>query len=146
MVRSDHDTAERLARARAWAAVVLGPLFVVAQAASLGDPPLGRTPVVHLAAWWGWAALLLVFIAWGAGLFRGRKFGGLVNDETTVENRRRALGVGFWGAVIGCFLAYAATFYEPVPARDALRLVVTCAVAPALVRFGLLELRGLRDG
>lgn len=146
MARSEHEAAERLAAARAWGAIALGVLFILAQSASLGDPPLGRSPVVHLAAWWAWAILLLLFLAWGAGLFGGRGLGRLVNDETTVDNRRRAMGLGFWGAIIAAGLAYAATFYEPVPARDALRLVVTFAVAPALIRFGLLERRGLGDG
>lgn len=146
MARSDIDMSERLAWRRAWAAVGLGALFVLTQLASLGDPAIGSGPVMHLLAWFVWAALLLVFLAWGSGLFRRRAVSGLINDEGTVDNRRRALGFGFWCAVVAAFAAYWATFYEPIAARDACRLVVTFAIGPALIRFGLLELKALRGG
>ena len=146
MTGNDITLAERMVRRRAAIAIGLGVAFTVAQAASLGDPVIGRQQVLHLGAWFLWTATLLAFLAWGSGLFRGRALAGLVNDETTIDNRRRALGTGFWGAMTAAFLAFSASFYEPVAVRDACRLIVTLAAAPALIRFGWLELRALRDG
>ncbi len=146
MGRSDIDLAERVVRRRAWAAILLGALFMLSQALSLGDPPLGSSEVTHLAAWFLWAAAFALFLGWSTGLFRGRTLMGLINDEGTIEHRRRALGTGFWSAVIAAFMAYWASFYEPIAVRDACRLIVTFAAAPALIRFGWLELRALRDG
>jgi len=145
MARTEAEKAERLSRLRAGSAIGLGLAFPVAQTLSLGDPVWGSSNVIHLLAWFVWAAAFAVFLVWGAGLFRGR-IARLANDETTVENRNRALGMGFWGAVIAAFLAYWASFYEPITARDACRFIITFAATPALIRFGLLELRAIRDG
>ena len=45
-----------------------------------------------------------------------------------------------------CVLLYLVSFYEPLTGRDALHLVMTFGIAAALVRFGFLERRALRDG
>jgi hypothetical protein len=47
---------------------------------------------------------------------------------------------------LGAILIYLATLSQPVTAREALRGLVTLAVAFALLRFGGLERRALRDG
>ncbi len=146
MGQSNIDLAERMVRRRAWAAILLGGLFVLSQALSVGDPPMGKSEATHLLAGFLWVAAFAVFLGWSTGLFRGRTFMGLINDEGTIEHRRRSLGAGFWGAVIAAFMAFWASFYEPIEVRDACRLVITFAAAPALFRFGWLELRALRDG
>jgi len=143
--RSKVDTAERVAWRRAWLAIGLGVLFALTQLLSLRDPVIGSSVVIHLAAWYAWAAALAVFLAWAGGLLRGRALDALLNDEGGIEHRRRALAFGFWGAVLAAFLLYAFSFYETVSGRDACRWIVTCAVAPALLRFGWLEIRALRS-
>lgn len=142
----DLDDADKRSLRRAWIAIGLGMVFVLSQLASLGDPPLGAATVAHLGAWIAWAVVLAVFLAWGSGVLGGHRLTRLLNDESTVEHRRSASEAGLRGALAATFIVYAATFYETIPARDACRLLVTATVAPALLRFGWLELRALGRG
>ncbi len=36
--------------------------------------------------------------------------------------------------------------FEPVSGRDAVHIIVTAGIAVALIRFGMLERRALKDG
>lgn len=140
------DYAETLSLRRAWLAIGLGVVFVLSQVASLGDPALGAGTVAHLGAWIAWAAVLGLFVAWGTGMLGDRRLTRLLNDESTIEHRRKATEAGLRGALAAAFVLYAATFYETISARDACRLLVTATVAPTLIRFGWLELRALGRG
>ena len=40
---------------------------------------------------------------------------------------------------------YVVNLFEPVSGRDAVHIIVTVAVASALLNFGMLERRALRD-
>ena len=144
---SQTDLADRIAWGRARAAPVMAMVFVASQGASFRDElPLNRPQTLHLAAWIVWAAALLMFLAVGGGLFRGARIRALLNDETTLDHRRRALAFGFWGAMGTAALIYVLTFFEPLSAREAVRLVVTDGVALALLRFGTLERKALKGG
>jgi protein-S-isoprenylcysteine O-methyltransferase Ste14 len=141
------DLVDRIAWGRARAATVMALVFMTAQAGSFADDlPLDRPQSFHLAAWIVWAAALLMFLAWGGGLWRGKRIRALLNDETTLDHRRRALALGFWGAMGTAALVYGLSFYEPISARMAVRLVITFGVALALLRFGTLERKALKDG
>ena len=142
--KSATDVAEAFTLRRAWAAIAMGVVFVVSQGASLGDPSLGGSSVAHFAAWIGWTLILLLFLAWNVGALSRRPLGRLANDESTVEHRQQAMTAGFWCALMAALVVYSATFYEFLSARDACRVFVTATLAPALIRFGWLELRALR--
>lgn len=147
MTSGNADIAERAAWGRARAATVMALVFVAAQAGSFRDElPLNQPQTLHLSAWIVWAFGLLFFLAWGGGLLRGRKMRAVLNDETTLDHRRRAMVCGFWGALGTAFLLYAASFYEPITLREGVRLIITVTVALALLRFGTLERRALKDG
>ncbi|MFA5966739.1 MAG: hypothetical protein WC804_22205 [Sphingomonas sp.] len=140
------DLAERLARRRARVATVMAIYFMATQAISFpGDIVLNRPGIVHLVGWVGWAAALLVLLALGNGLFRGGAVRGILNDETTLDHRKRAMALGFWAAIATAFLVFALSFIEPISAREASRLIVTTTIATALLRFGTLERRALRS-
>ncbi|CAN5486402.1 hypothetical protein BH10PSE14_BH10PSE14_29640 [soil metagenome] len=140
------DLAERLARRRARVATVMAVYFMATQAISFpGDIVLNRPGIVHLIGWVGWAAALLVLLALGNGLFRGGAVRGILNDETTLDHRKRAMALGFWAAIATAFLVFALTFIEPIAAREASRLIVTLTISVALLRFGMLERRALRS-
>jgi protein-S-isoprenylcysteine O-methyltransferase Ste14 len=141
------DLAERLAWRRARAATALGLLFVVTLSTSFNDaPPLSRPNALHLVAWLGWAIALSFFLAAAGGLWRGPRMRALLNDETTIGHRREAMTYGFWGALIAAFLSFAIGFYEPISGQQAARLVITATIAIALLRFGTLEKRALKNG
>ena len=53
------------------------------------------------------------------------------------------MACGFLIALASSVLLYIATFFEPVSAREALRLLLTMTIAAALIRFGNLEKRAL---
>lgn len=140
------NLADRIAWGRARAATVMAVVFVTAQAVSFPDAPLNRPQTIHLAAWIVWAAALLFFLAFAGGLLRGAKIRALLNDETTLDHRKRAMALGFWGAIGTAALVYAISFYEPISARGGARLIITIAIAIALLRFGTLERKALKDG
>lgn len=147
MTTGNADIAERAAWGRARAATVMAVVFVAAQAGSFRDElPLNRPQALQLSAWIVWAFALLFFLAWGGGLLRGRKMRAVLNDETTLDHRRRAMVCGFWGALGMAFLLYVASFYEPITLREGVRLIITVTIALALLRFGTLERRALKDG
>jgi hypothetical protein len=87
---------------------------------------------------------LLVLLALGNGLLRGGAVRGILNDETTLDHRKRAMALGFWAAIATAFLVFALSFIEPISAREGSRLIVTLTIATALLRFGMLERRALR--
>lgn len=139
--------ADRIAWGRARAATVMALVFIAAQAGSFRDDlPLNRPQTIHLAAWIVWAAALLLFLAAGGGLLRGARMRALLNDETTIDHRKRAMALGFWGAIGTAALVYFLSFYEPISAREAARLIITFGIALALLRFGTLERKALKDG
>jgi hypothetical protein len=143
---SDIELAERLNRRRARFATASGTIFMLSLAGSFHENATSRPGAVELTAWTIWALVLIAFLAWGSGLIRRRSVRELVDDEVTRAHRRDALVAGFWGAVAGTILIYLATLYQPVTAREALRGVVTLAVALALLRFGGLERRAMQTG
>lgn len=144
MSADDIALAEKLTLRRARGSIILGVMFLASMATSLGvDVPANRPETVKLAAWVVWAAALLFLLSVGGGLFRGKGIRALMNDDSTVENRRQAMVTGFWGAVLSAFALYAVTFYEPVASREVIRLLLSAAVGAAIIKFGILERRSL---
>jgi hypothetical protein len=146
MSADDIVLAEKLTLRRARASTVLALFFLLSMVTSLGaDVPSSRPETVKLAAWVFWAAALLFLLATGGGLGRSANVRGLMNDDTTVENRRNAMVAGFWATVVTAFALYALSLIEPVSGRDAIRLMLSAAVATSVLRFGVLERRSLKN-
>ncbi|MEY4500844.1 MAG: hypothetical protein RIS52_734 [Pseudomonadota bacterium] len=138
--------AEKLTRRRARMCIILGLFFIATMASSLGvDVPTSRPETVKIAAWIVWAAMLLFILATGGGLLRGKTVRALMNDDSTIDNRRRAMVAGFWATVASAFALYAISLFEPVSGREAIRLLLSAAVGASIIGFGKLELRSLRN-
>jgi protein-S-isoprenylcysteine O-methyltransferase Ste14 len=138
--------AEKLTRRRARMCIILGLFFIATMASSLGvDVPTSRPETVKIAAWIVWAAMLLFILATGGGLLRGKTVRALMNDDSTIDNRRRAMVAGFWATVASAFALYAISLVEPVSGREAIRLLLSAAVGASIIGFGKLELRSLRN-
>jgi|GWRWMinimDraft_12_1066020.scaffolds.fasta_scaffold10339_3 hypothetical protein len=147
MSSDDIALAEKLTKRRARGSIVLGIFFLATMATSLGvDFPANRPQTLKLAAWIVWAAALVFLLAVGGGLFRGKSVRALMNDESTIENRRRGMVAGFWATVLSAFALYAITFYEPISGREVIRLLLSAAVGASIIRFGILEQRSLGHG
>jgi hypothetical protein len=72
----------------------------------------------------------------------------LLNDETTRDHRRTSYAAGFWASVmtaLGLAILVRAHVMALTPDYVA-RLIVTAAIATALVVFATLEARALKDG
>jgi hypothetical protein len=147
MAETDFEKAEKLTARRARMATVLGVVFITTQAATLRtDGELSRPEMITLKAWVVWAVAMLVLLMTGGGLLRGARVRALMNDESTRANRLQAIATGFWIAIVTALVIYVATFWEVVDARQAARIIVTTALGGAMIRFGMLERRSLRDG
>ena len=148
MTETDVETADRLSRRRAWLLPVLAILFLSGQALyALGPPwPSRLVDQLKVAAWLLWAASLLFLLATGGAPFRRRQVRALLDDETTRQHRARAYAVGFWIAVVTAMGIYLLTAFDGVKARESIHIIVTAAIAGALLTFGILEHRAHRDG
>jgi uncharacterized membrane protein len=145
---SDVETADRLSRRRAWRMPALATVFLAGQAIfAIGpDDPEQLVDQLKVAAWLLWAAGLLALLATGGELFRKPSVRALMEDESTRANRSRAYEVGFWIAVAAAMSIYALSAFDGVKAREAIHIILTAAIAGALITFGVLEHRGHRDG
>jgi protein-S-isoprenylcysteine O-methyltransferase Ste14 len=147
MTSEQMATVERLTLRRARGAIVIGALFLISMATSLrldiGD---SRPATVQIVASVVWAGALLFLVAAGGGLFRGHNVRGLMNDDSTIENRRNALVTGFWAFVFCAFMLFLISLFESLSGRLAIRIMLSVAVGVAAIRFGILERRALRLG
>lgn len=99
------ELADKLTLRRARVAIVLGISFIASMATSLNiDIGDSRPATIQTVAWIVWAIALLVLIAVGGGWFRKPFVRSMMNDDSTVENRRSALITGFWAIVLCAFL------------------------------------------
>ena len=139
--------AERLSQKRSRMLFVLAVIFLSQQATYFSgrhDPsPAGH---VKIAAWLVLSVVLLLMLATGGAWFRSAQVRALLNDETTREHRRQGYVSGFWAACLTAIVIYAVDLFEPVSGRDTVHIILTIAIAAAMLTFGRLERRAHRDG
>lgn len=143
---TETQLADRIANRRSVAAISLAIAMVAAQVIGFPETAVDRPQWIHIGAWIVWGTILLLFLVWGGGLWRDRALRATLNDESTQAHRQRALTFGFWAALTTACIVYAASWYEPISGREGARLILTATIAGALLRFGMLERRALRDG
>ena len=149
MTTSDHETAERLGRKRARLLPLFAILFLTQQTLFFSDPGTnGARPVdyVRVAGWLAMSVVLLLVLATGGYWFRSAEVRALMNDEATRAHRADAFRFGFFAAMIACIGLYLVSFYDALGGREALHLVMSCGIAAAFLRFGMLEGRAYGDG
>jgi hypothetical protein len=146
MTASDIETADRVTRRRARMMPVLAILFLAGQPFYFARNQIEIQTPIKTAIWLVWAAVLLLSLAMAGGHFRGRAVRDLVEDEVTRANRLRAYAAGFWTAMATVFGIYGLSVFDNIQGRESLHLVMTFSVAAALITFGMLERRALRDG
>jgi uncharacterized membrane protein len=144
MTTDDIQLAEKLTRRRARASILIGVFFMLSHAGSIGTDPLTRPGHLAFGAWIIWAALLLLILTTGGSLFRKASVRSLVNDEGSKDHLARAQSLGFMVMGVLGILTYIVSFYEPLSAREAIRIILTFSLGIAMIRFGRLEQRALR--
>ena len=143
---SDVERADRISRRRARIFPVLGIYFIAGQAVFFRHTDAStRVAQVKISAWLVWALVLLVAFAFAGGHFRGKAVRALVEDEVSRANRAKGYEAGFWAAAVAAIALYVTNMFEPVSGRDAIHLILTALVGAAMIRFGTLERRSLRE-
>jgi len=137
------ELADRLSRRRPIALVVLAGYFILIHlfAPAVWGSSWNRGP--HWALHAGLVLLALLPIA---GIGRGRGVRALVNDEVSRTYLRSATAAGFWLAMIVALALYVLPMSATLAARTTIYLIVTPAVAGALLVLAWLEWRAHRDG
>jgi hypothetical protein len=141
------QTADALSWRRARVLPALAVIFLAQQASYLNMPAQSGRPVdqVKISAWLALTIVLLVGLATNGAWFRPRAVRELINDESTRAHRQAGLVYGFWAAMAAAIALYVINMFELVSGRDAIHVIVSIAIASALIRFGRLERRALRD-
>lgn len=141
------EKAEALSRRRARVLPAMAVIFLAQQASYLNMPPHSDRAVDHvkIGAWLALSIVLLVGLATNGAWFRPRAVRELINDESTRAHRREGLVYGFWAAMVAALALYVVNMFEPVSGRDAVHVILSAGIAIALIRFGMLERRALRD-
>jgi hypothetical protein len=144
----DIDVADRLSRRRSRLIPAMAILFLSGQAIYAIGPhdPSRAVDQIKVAAWLAWTVALLFLLATGGGLFRSREVRALLDDEATRAHRGRAYAVGFWLAVLTAMGIYVLTAFDNVKPRESIHIIITAALAGALLTFGFLEYRAHRNG
>jgi hypothetical protein len=101
---------------------------------------------VKIGAYIVWAAVLVLFLATGGGYILPRAVRAVLNDESTVEHRRRAMTAGFLAAMAAAVVCYFIDQFAGMPAGVAIHAILTVGVATALLGFAWLERRAQADG
>ncbi|MDB5681888.1 MAG: hypothetical protein JWO16_1693 [Sphingomonas bacterium] len=147
---TDAETADRLVRRRARMIPALAAIFIAQQASYFSGTRLGEGDrlVDHFAisAWLALSSVLLIVFATGGGWFRSAGVRALTNDESTRANRAEGFRIGFLATMVGAIALYFISLFEPLSGREAIHVLMTVGIAAALMRFGMLERRALRDG
>lgn len=146
---TDTETVERLVRRRARIMPTMAAVFVAQQAIYFSGPRMddGRRLVnyVAISGWLMMSTVLLVMLATGGSLFQSAAIRALANDESTRANRAAGFSVGFLATMLGAIVLYFLSLFEPLSAREAIHTLMTIGIAVALLRFGMLERRALKD-
>ena len=138
------EQADRLGRRRARVFPILG-LFIVIQQAAYFEHGNGQRLVDHvqIGAWAAMSAVVLVVLRTGGFWFRSAELRALLNDEGTRANRAAAFGTGFVFAMVTGIVLYVIQGAWPFSSGEAIHLIVTVGLLTALMRFSILERRGL---
>jgi hypothetical protein len=145
---SDFEIAERLGRRRARALPVLAVIFLSQQAAYFGtqiEDGARTVDRVTVAAWLVLSIVMLLALATGGFWFRPAAVRALMDDEVTRANRAEALRLGFLVTMAAAITLYFVSLFEPLGGPDAIHILMTAGIAAALLRFGFLERRALKE-
>ena len=144
VTQSDSEVADDLSRRRARTLPMLAVVFIIQQGAYWSNPPGERlVDHVRLGAW-ALMALVILFTV-GTGGFWGRKpeIRAMVNDEQTLANRSAAMSAGFIASMLAAITLYVLQGSLQLTAGEAIHLIVSAGLITLLMRFAMLERRGL---
>ena len=144
--RTTAEKAERLSRRRARMLPFLAVIYLTQQisffTAGAGDRAVDQ---VKIGAWVVLSLVLLAALTTKGFWFHSREVRDMVDDEVTRAHRAGAMGWGFVMAILSAIGLFFLSMYEPITTREAVHVIVSFGIAAAILRFGMLEGRALRD-
>jgi hypothetical protein len=148
MTSSDIETADRLTRRRARMLPFLALIFVTQQISYFveADARVRMVDHVKVGAWLLLSVVLLLALATGGFWLKPRNVRALMDDEVTRANRAEAFRIGFLITMAAGIALYFLDQFAPMSGRETIHILVTVGIATALIVFGALERRALRDG
>src|SRR5256885_10618621 len=135
----DVEAAERMGRGRSRIFFVLAIIFFAGQSASFASSPLTRDSHARIGAWLILVILILLLLATGGFLFRGRKVRDLLNDETSRLNRLASQALGFWGTIVAALAVYVESIFDPLTLNHGAPIIVTLGVRSPLISLAVRE-------
>lgn len=145
----DFARADRLGRTRARMLPALAAMLIAQQAAFIAgrwERPPRTVDTVNVGAWLILSAVLLLLLTTGGAWIQSKQVRALLNDEVTRAHRLDALRLGFIVTMVTAMALYLLSYLEAVDGREAIHLLVSGGLVAALLRFGFLERRALKDG
>ena len=142
----DVEEAERMGRARSRVFFVLAIVFFAGQSMYFTSSPLTRDSHARVGAWLILVVLMLMLLATGGFLLRGRKVRDLLNDENSRLNRLASQALGLWVTIITALVVYVESMFDPVTLNEGLHIIVTLGVGAALISFAVRERRAHHIG
>ena len=133
------ERAERLAKQRSKAAIVLGIVLGATQTQRMDDS--GGGPV----SWIVTGLVIAIFLVWASGVFRNTALRGVLNDESSDLSRRRSLTIGFWNMLATAVVCYLLSYLKDYGPRDAIQVIMTVGISSALISFGVSERNAARS-
>lgn len=153
MSESNVVTADRLAHRRSSILIASAMTFLAIQGLFFAKMTeweragsLGTVDTAQVLAWFAMAAGVLVLLFTGGGWFRSPQVRALLNDESTRNNRRKALSIAFGNTMAMGFAISFLTLFKPISGSEAVYMMMTIGIATALLAFGTAERRALNDG
>lgn len=148
-IRTTAEIAESIQRRRIRVLWAQSVLFVIWQGAFFTtrhdlNAPLRSVDHVRLSAFAVWAAAMLVLLASGGGLFRGKAVRALLDDEVTRAHRAAAFQWGYWAMVLSSLVLYILSQYVAVTPVEAVHTILTLGVIFPAMRYVILERRSER--
>jgi len=144
------EKAEYLSKRRARMLPVLAIIFLSQQAAflsSLGSTDQNSAYAAKVSAWLVLSIVILAALATKGFWFEPQAVRDMIDDENTRANRNDAMRWGFLFSMAAAIAVYALTLFKiELSARDAVHIVLTIGIPAALIRWGVLERRALKDG
>ena len=146
--RTMSQQADHLSRRRARMLPLLAAIYLSQQASfflTAHGAPDRAVDHVKIGAWVVLTVVLLAALTTKGFWLQPRAVREMIDDETTRAHRGDALGWGFVMSTLAGIAIYFLSMIEPMGAREAVHIIVSLGIAAALVRFGMLERRALRD-
>ena len=140
----DVEEAERMGRARSRIFFVLATVFFAGQSLYFTSSPLTRDNHARVGAWLILVILILLLLATGGFLLKGRRVRDLLNYENSRLNRLASQALGFWVTIITCLVVYVESIFDPLTLNEGMHIVVTLGVGAALISFAVRERRAHR--